>query len=156
MKEINLGDGHVAQVDDEDFELISKFHWRAHESRNTFYAERDQWNGHRWKVIKMHRVIMGCRPGERVDHRDRNGLNNTRSNLRKATQSQNMQNARRYRSNTTGFKGVCFFRPMGKFQARIGINNTRKFLGYFETAAEAGAAYQAAALELHGEFARFE
>lgn len=156
MKKIHLDGGFVVLLDDEDFHEMSKFHWRAHQSRNTFYAERDMWDGHKFRVVKMHRVLLGATRRQQVDHRDRNGLNNTRANLRLATQSQNLQNSKRYRSNTTGFKGVCFFKPMGKFQSRITVNGVRKCLGYFDSAVEAGAAYQEAALQYHGEFARFE
>lgn len=91
------------------------------------------------------------------DHKDENGLNNTRKNLRKCCAIQNAQNRSKYKCNSTGFKGVtldkrCRHKP---FRADIKVSKKRVFLGNFSTAQEAGNAYIAAALKYHGEFAKW-
>lgn len=102
----------------------------------------------------MHRVIMGLAPGDgrQVDHIDRNGLNNRRSNLRFATPSQNMYNASSP-GNSTGFRGVEKVRGASRFNARIRVDGERFHLGSFPTAEDAARAYDAKAAEAHGEFA---
>ena len=105
----------------------------------------------------LHRVIFlwhhGWLPAQ-VDHRDLNRSNNRIDNLRPATQSNNGANRGAYASNKSGFKGVCWNRAVGKWQAQIRVNRKVKHLGYFNDPAEGGAVYAKAAAELHGEFAR--
>jgi hypothetical protein len=91
-----------------------------------------------------------------IDHRDGNPLNNQWANLRLSTGSTNAANRKRYRSNTSGYKGVSFHRRVRKWTAYITKGNQRQSLGYFATAQEAHAAYAAKARELFGEFARTE
>jgi hypothetical protein len=91
-----------------------------------------------------------------IDHRDGNPANNRWNNLRRATSSQNNANRRRPRHNTSGFKGVSLYRRTGKWRACISRNGRLISLGAFRTAQAAHAAYEAAAHELFGEFARTE
>lgn len=154
MKEIPLTRGLAALVDDEDFERLMRYKWHAVKGTCTFYAARQvRQKGVKNKVFYMHRFIMIPGENTEVDHRDCNGLNNQRSNLRLATSSQNHHNARRSKNNTSGFKGVHISR--NKFRAGIYLNGIRKHLGVFDTAEAAYAAYCKAAVELHREFARF-
>ena len=98
--------------------------------------------------------ITGEDPGEhQVDHIDGNRSNNTWSNLRLATQPENVRNRPVRKDNKLGVKGV-FMRHDGKYRARVRHNKVIYNLGAFDTAEEAGAAYQKAAAELHGEFFR--
>jgi hypothetical protein len=104
----------------------------------------------------MHRVIIGAKLGELVDHVDGNGINNTRQNLRKATNSQNLIN-RKNLSNTSGYKGVSYDRGHYRnkpWRAQIKINYKSKTLGYFSTPEEAADAYKVASINYFGEFAR--
>lgn len=157
MKQIPLSQGKIALVDDEDFERLSQFKWFAHQSRNTFYAERQiRICVGKQKAIKMHHAILGCDSSQKVDHRDGNGLNNTRENLRLATHLENVRNQKLCRDSTTGFKGVTFNKTRKKFQARIGIEGFKQSLGYYATAEEAHAAYCKAAQKHFGAFARFQ
>lgn len=110
------------------------------------------------RTVSLHRVIAE-RAGivsraDEVDHVDGNGLNCQRGNLRPATSAQNKQNQGRHRDNATGIKGVS--RRRGKWRAQITANGKRQHLGDFETPQEAAVAYQKAAKEAFGEFARFE
>lgn len=107
----------------------------------------------------LHRIIWlymtGKWPAE-IDHRDGNGLNNRWSNLREATRSQNAANCGAMRTNKYGLRGVCFHKSAGRFQAQIKVDGKNRYLGLFDTKEEARAAYLAAAIEEHGEFARQE
>jgi len=89
-----------------------------------------------------------------VDHIDGDPLNNSLSNLRWCTYTENGRNRKKHRNNTSGYKGVYFNKAAGKWRARIKINGKNKSLGYFHTKEEAAAAYEAAAKEAFGEFYR--
>lgn len=101
---------------------------------------------HRWLMID------GKNCKKAVDHIDGDKLNNRRSNLRLCTQAENAKNTRLGLNNTSGAKGVSR-NVNGKWRARIWNNRKEIHLGTFETAAEAMAAYDKAAIALHGEFA---
>ena len=88
-----------------------------------------------------------------VDHIDRNKLNNHISNLRFATDSENGMNARKKRSNTSGYIGVCFNKRLRKYMAYYTLNRKRKHIGYYETPEEASFAYQEKIQEHYKEFA---
>lgn len=97
----------------------------------------------------MHQQIMGF-PGCEVDHRDRDGLNNQRGNLRKATDREQVIN-RLMKPGNTGFRGVK--KKVHLFEARISDYGKYICLGHFKTAKEAAKAYDLAAKQIHGEFA---
>ena len=97
---------------------------------------------------------MGAVAGVEVDHRDGNTLNNSRANLRCATKAQNQSNRAAAASNrSTGFKGV-HMDDRGRFRAAIVANGVTYRLGHYDTAELAARAYDAKAIEVHGEFAR--
>ena len=155
MKEIPLTQGKVALVDDDDFEWLSQFKWYAVKFGRTFYAVRQapRVNG-KQRTIWMHREVLGLKPGDpRVDHRDGDGLNNQRMNLREATHRQNMMNSRG-RSGSSRFKGVDWDKRAKKWRARISVNGKKKHLGYFIDEEEAARAYDEKAKKIFGEFAR--
>lgn len=136
-------------VDDEDFESLSKFRWISDNKKCTFYALRISPDR-----IYMHREIIGVKNSKvSVDHIDRNGLNNQKSNLRACSQSENIRNSKLSKNNTTGFKGVMLHKKSGKFMAYIRHNYKMYNLGLFLTPQEASIARNEAAVRLHGEFA---
>lgn len=145
-------------VDDIDSDLDT-LKWHVSIVSNLAYAERvDVIDGNRIKK-RMHRVILSrilerqLLPEEVPDHKDNDGLNNTRSNLRLATRTQNKQNRRMYKNNTSGYKGVCRDLQSSRWMAYIGVNGKIKHLGSFADIYDAALAYNKAALFYHGEFA---
>ena len=119
-------------------------------------------NGYRkiminYKFIGVHRLVYlyhhGYLPAY-IDHIDGNKLNNKISNLRECTSSQNGQNKKRPKNNTSGYKGVSWHIRQKKYTASIQINGKLKYLGSFAKAIDAYNAYKKAALEHYGEFAR--
>jgi hypothetical protein len=151
---VALTKGYKAVIDAEDAHLVDGWNWTALVRRNTVYAYRKDCSGQKLRAAYMHRVIMGEPEGLQVDHRDGDGLNNCRSNLREATHAENMRNRRLGRDNTTGFKGVAWHKASGKYQAKIRLNGERKWLGLHDTPEAAHAAYRKASTRLHGEFGR--
>lgn len=157
---IPLTQGYEAVVDAADVSLVGSFNWyaeiekRPDGSIKAVYAvrKRRDANGVQ-KGERLHRVILGAAPGLEVDHRDGNGLNNKRSNLRIATTAQNQRNQRISSVNTSGYKGVTWHSQRGKWQAQIKINGKVKYLGCFTSALDASAAYQSAAVDAFGEWA---
>jgi hypothetical protein len=89
-----------------------------------------------------------------IDHRNGDRADNRWSNLREATRTQNNGNGKRPRNNSTGFKGVHFFKQTGRYQAGITVDGRRQHLGYFSDPEDAHAAYLNAAEKYFGEFAR--
>jgi hypothetical protein len=150
-KQIPLTKGRFALVDDEDFEYLVQFKWHACQARNVFYAKRRIGKRIPHTDLPMQNAIMGVPPGVQVDHKDHDGLNNTRENLRVCTNAENNCNKGKQSNNTSGYKGVHSLR--GKWQAQIKSNGTKKYLGVFNTPEEAARAYDKVARELHGEFA---
>jgi len=156
---IPLTRDHHATVDAVDVGLADVL-WTALTKLHTVYAYRKTpcVNG-KQKTVYLHRVILARMLGrdlqanEHVDHIDGNGLNNTRPNLRLATNAQNSANSRKNANNTSGFKGVCWYEQPGKWRACIKVSGKLIHLGYFTSKDDAHAAYCTAAEEYFGEFA---
>lgn len=163
MKEIRLSQRNkksknrrlVALVDDSDFDFLNQWNWSGCKHRNTYYAHRVDTTGKDRIKIKMHRLLMGVsNPEISIDHKDGDGLNNQRGNLRIATNSQNSMNRRAVKKNTSSkFKGVYLHKKCNKWVAEVGSRNERKYLGLFTTEVEAAGAYNIEAKKLYGEFA---
>jgi len=146
MKEIKLTKGKVALVDDEDFEFLSNHSW--------YFAEQGYACSRiNYKLVYMHRYIMNAKDNEEIDHRDGNGLNNQRSNLRKCNSTQNKANQRKKPIYTSKLKGVYWDKSRNKWNVIVTKNRKRYWLGRYDDEEEAGRAYDKKAKELFGEFA---
>ena len=154
-KEIELTQGRVARVDDEDFDWLNQWKWCLSKLYNgkKQYATRGKCGGSKTKTLLMHRLIINAKKDEHVDHRNGDGLDNRRSNLRICTMSQNQANRGPTKANTSGFKGVSPDRR-GRWRARVKVNGKQKALGSFATPEEAAIAYDREARAVFGEFAR--
>lgn len=149
MREIPLSQGKIALVDDGDYEALSQHKWTADFTGKVWYAIRSVKKNGKWTHVRMHQVILpNC---ERVDHKNGDGLDNQRSNLRPATHRQNLINSRK-RNVTSGFRGVD--KPTIRWRARIVVNGVRHHLGMFDSKEAAGRAFDEANLKFNGEFAR--
>lgn len=146
MKRIKLTQGKYTLVDDDDFTELNKNKWYAKKAGRTFYATRNE------KGIRMHRVIMNPPKNMEVDHKDGDGLNNQKSNLRICTHSQNAKNKGKRKSNKSGYKGVCWDEHSKKWHAQIVFNKKTKHLGKFTSKLLAYEAYCKACKKYHGEF----
>lgn len=145
-QQIPLTRGQVALVDAADFDRLARYRWQAIETKpGLWYAQRAD-------GLYMHRMIMGL-DVTLVDHRNGNGLDNRRANLRLATVSLNNCNARKRATARAPFKGVDWHR--GAWRVRITPPGGRQLsLGHFVDVLEAALVYDAAARRLFGPFAR--
>lgn len=149
MKHIPLTQGKFAVVDDADYEWLNQWKWYALKSRNTYYACRRIGS----KKIYLHRIIMDTPPGMEADHRDHNGLNCVRTNMRNCTHAENLRNQLSGKGGTSKYKGVYWHWAARKWMARICHNGRLIYLGYYESEEAAARAYNKKAEELFGEFA---
>lgn len=147
-----LSSGHVVLIDEADRELVDRYSWQADCRPQTVYVQ-GYLIGHWTKHFYLHRVLMDPPPGMQVDHRNGDGLDNRRANLRLATASQNRGNMRLPPRNTSGYKGVSWDKARAKWVARISANGRYRCLGRFDDPWEAAQTYNAAAIEYWGEFA---
>jgi hypothetical protein len=155
VKHIPLSRGMTALVDNADYDWLNQWSWYAFKNSNRFYAVRNiQLPDGRRTTVYMHRAILTAPTGTEVDHQDGDGLNNQRSNLRLATHSQNCCNRGIPSTNTSGFKGVTWHKPSGKWRAYIKVDGYARNLGGFADINDAAAAYDTAALRYHQSFAR--
>lgn len=165
-----------AEVDDADFEFLNQWKWYAGKGGFTYYAQRavypgriGKYNYGKIKQIRMHRQIMDAKDGQVIDHKDRNGLNNQKSNLRICTNSENQKNKKA--SGSSKYLGVNWHviqtnyfskkkhtiimrKPMGSWRAGININGKQCHLKRTKSEIDAALSYNTAAKKYHGEFAR--
>ncbi len=158
MREIPLTQGKVALVDDEDYDrVVAAGPWAVSvkgRQKDISYAQHSQRNANGTiTVTYMHTLVSGF---SKTDHRDRDGLNNQKSNLRDTTTSQNGANRRKQITHTSsGFKGVSRNNGRGKeWRAGIKVHGKTYNLGSYDIDWEAALAYDRAAKEHFGEYAR--
>jgi len=154
-KEIELTNGMKVIVDDEDYNWLSEYSWRAQKCKTTYYAvfgKKEQ--GKKFKTVLMHRMILSVTERSiEVNHIDHDGLNNQTNNLRLSTHKQVTRTNREYRFKKSKYKGVSIEKRTQKYVARIYSNGKRINLGTFSSEIDAAKAYNLKAIELFGEFA---
>jgi len=139
------GNTYHCFVNTEDYAVVEKYRWRAAKSERVFCAVSGS-----SRRVYMHRLLLP--DAEEVDHRDGNGLNNRRRNLRSATHVQNTRNTRAHIGRSSKYKGV--HRRSGRWCVQIMVNGVTRRVGMFDSEIIAARAYDAQATKLHGEFAR--
>jgi len=147
MKKISLTRGKCAVVDDADFEFINQFKWTAKQSGKNFYAIRGIGGRKNPKRLWMHREILGI--DQTVDHKNGDGLDNRRVNLRPASQALNM---RAYRAKSEGktsrFRGVHWYARDSIWVSQIETDGKRYWVGRFQDEEAAARARDKKVLEL--------
>lgn len=148
---IPLTQGKAALVDYDLFNELNRWKWYF---TGRYAARQDNLKNGKQRTVFMHRVVLNTPPGLFTDHIDLNKLHNTKANLRVATKSQNGANRKVLPNNKTGLKGACYHKASKSFVAQIHEGGTMRYLGRYQTAQLAHEAYAAAAIKLHGPFAR--
>jgi hypothetical protein len=147
---ISLGRGLFAIVDIADRDLVAHHRWYVSAGGYVVWSIR---SGGRKRTVYLHRVVSGAPDSLTVDHMNGNKLDNRRANLRLCTRAENVRNARRSKNNTSGYKGVAWYRRRKLWQAQIMMDRETIHLGLFPDRVDAALAYDLAAIEHHGEFA---
>lgn len=151
---VPLTHGREALIDVADVHLVEAWNWHVFSRHYYPYAARTTTERGVTKTILMHRFLLNAPDGVQVDHISGDRFDNRRFNLRLATPSQNAINRAIRADNTSGFKGVAFHKPSGKWCAVISMNGVRTHLGSFDTASAASDAYEAASEIMHAEWKR--
>jgi hypothetical protein len=152
LKQILLSQGKIALVDDKDYKYLAQFKWSILEKKNTIYARRhlcSKIDSKRSTVLMHHEIIGKPLIGKMVDHKDGDGLNNQRQNLRFVTQRQNSQNTHKF-SKTSKFPGVSWNKLANRWYSEIAIDGERKYLGTFKNEIDAFLIYKKT-VEMNGE-----
>lgn len=142
-------------VDEQDYKnipMLANMKWMISTNGYAICKKYDKLI-HKYSIFRMHRLVMNALIGYDVDHIDGNKLNNQKANLRICTRSENARNKKMSKSNTSGYKGVCWFKEREKWMVKISPNGKSITVGYFDNLKEAARAYNAKAVELFGEFA---
>jgi len=156
MIEIELTQGKVAIVDDEDADLalLNWYYDKGYARRNIPGDNGKQKQELLHRVVYERKLGRELRPGEQVDHVDRNTVDDRRENLRLATNAQNGANQGKPKGTySSEYKGVCWNKQNKNWRAVIMVNQKSIHLGYFIEEFEAALAYDRAAKEYFGEFA---
>ena len=144
-KKVPLGNGQFAIVDDEDFELVSRYRWHM-----LPYPKSD--GGYAVTKMRMHRLIIDAPLEMFVDHINGDPLDNRRCNLRLCTNAQNQQNTGS-RGGSSRHKGVSFNKKSGKWLGAFLFEGRRYYCGLWESEDDAARAVDKKRGEVCGTFA---
>lgn len=150
-KQIPLSRGYFAIVDDEDYEMLMAYKWHI---SHFGYAQTSVGGRENKRNILMHRLLMEVPKGMEIDHINGDRIDNRRCNLRLVTRSQNMHNMSGNTNTSSRFKGVSWDKDRNLWAVNIQTNGKSVHLGRYASEIEAARAYNIAAVQQHGEFAR--
>jgi len=152
--EVLLTQNKKALIDYMDYKVVSKHKWHTHKSSDILYAGTNLYskekNRNQTKIL-MHSLILG---ENLIDHKNGNGLDNRRSNIRACTISQNRANSSKAKGTSSKYKGVFWRDADKKWFAQTSKNHKRYYIGKFENASDAAKAYDNFARKLYGDFAK--
>lgn len=135
---IALENGGWTEIDLKDWKIVQPYRWRRADNKKNQYAVTWVKTDRGWRPLLMHRLLLGARKGECVDHINGEGLNNRRSNLRRVTSGQNLQNRRKpHRLNTSGYRNVYWDQSRRKWLVLLGLNGHMKYFGRYDDKEEA-------------------
>lgn len=143
-----------AIIDDCDYDIVKGYTWSLKKGRIGMYASTPIRTKDFKTNILMHRLILGAKKGEWVDHLNWNGLDNRRANIRIVAPGQNNQNRRKILGTSSSYTGVCWDKSKKKWASIIQYNKKTYNLGRFHSEVEAALAYDAAAIKFYGQYAK--
>ena len=144
--------GRTILIDEEDLLIVAALKWHICQNpkgRTVYAASAPR----KREYVLMHRLIMGAPKDKEVDHRNYNGLDNRKSNLRLCSRFQNQWHSRLRSDNKSGYRGVTWNEECNKWSAQFHYRGIKTYLGLFLSAEEASQVYEKAVKELRGEFA---
>lgn len=144
MKCIELTQGNFAMVDDEDFEYLSQWRWKANNYGYAITTNRQK--------LYMHRMLMKFPKGKIIDHINHDRLDNRKENLRICSIKENLRNRTKNKNNTSGYKGVSWNKIAKKWVSYIRVDGKRINLGYFDDITKAAEAYKTASDKYFKQF----
>lgn len=145
--------GDTFLIDPEDRQLVEAYRWNVCKFNRTRNRQLFYVTGYvEGKNKAIHRIIMGDPPGMQVDHRDANGLNCRRYNLRVCTLQQNRMNDQNRRLSPTGKRGV-YETCLGKFAVQITLSGKSRYFGIWPDLETASRVRDEIVLKHRGEFA---
>lgn len=152
---VQLTKGQYAIIDKADLPLVEGINWYAFKWKRGFYAARKIRLEPLCCVTQfMHNILLPTETGHEPDHRNGNGLDNRRCNLRVGTISQQRANmVKRNNPTSSHAKGVHWLKRERRWRAKIQHNYQEILIGYFRNEQDAIAAYRQADERLNGEFA---
>ena len=130
---------------------IKNYRWYVIKQDDTsrFYITSHIKKNNKWTSLRLHKIIIN---GNIIDHKNHNGFDNRKENLRLCTHAENMRN-RKYTQNNSGYKGVYFDKDRNKYRMSIKKDGKQYFGGRYDNIIKAAKAYNNKAKELFGEFA---
>ena len=141
-KKVNRPEGLL--MDDEDAEKLKDFGICTNDKGYCIIC------GGEYRHKKLHRVIMNCPDDKKVDHKNKNKLDNRKSNLRICNNQQNSFNRSGHKNSYSGLKGA--YRDKNRWRSQIMLDGEKIFLGMFDSAEEAHQAYCVASEKYHGDY----
>lgn len=150
VRVIPITQGLLCLIDEKDYALVSKHKWHLSRCNGKLYAATKILR----KETRLHKVIMGGNPSQHIDHKNGDGLDNRRDNLRFASRSQNLANSKLQSNNKSGYRGVCWAAKDKRWRATISVDGKGIYLGNFLTREEAAKTYDNAASKYFGNFAK--
>ncbi len=164
MKTIELSQGLVSKVSDEDYEWLKEFNWFAQKCNGKIYAARhkmesercptcNQRTNKRSKIVLMHREIINAPKGMHIDHKNRDELDNQRENLRPATISQNLLNTKGRNNSSSIYKGISYTKTTKKWVVALRYEKKQYYLGQYMNEESAARIYDYWIHKIEPEFA---